>query len=313
MDLNKAVLYGQLVKAAYDVPTMDLSNRAGTTVDVVRGSSRTTFDVVASIFANDLATDKTVGPVKAVSMGLILWQAATGEGVISIRGTEGISEWVEDVKFDTKPCFFLPEAGDTEDGFTDVYRSFAVGSPSSGQSVTASLETIFGSRTVNSLTICGHSLGGALATLQGLDAAANSKFNNLTVYTYASPRTGTKQFADVYNAKVPNTFRIANTVDLVPKLPLDPYKHVQGEFKISGIQFFPPSALVEPNVVCEHIIETYVHLLCRLTGGEVLPLRPGCATPGGLKKFLGHLGMALRSVDTLIDEAHATHGRSGRS
>jgi len=29
MDLNKAILYGQLVKAAYDIPTNDLTNKAG--------------------------------------------------------------------------------------------------------------------------------------------------------------------------------------------------------------------------------------------------------------------------------------------
>src|ERR1700747_2149290 len=118
MDLNKAILYGQLVKAAYDVPTNDLGNRAGKTVEAGLGANKTTYEVMASIYANDLATDKTQpGTVKTVSMGLILWQANTGEAVIAIRGTVGIPEWVQDAKFGTKPCFFLPEAGATEDGF----------------------------------------------------------------------------------------------------------------------------------------------------------------------------------------------------
>src|SRR5437879_6687304 len=167
MDLNKAILYGQLVNEAYKIPTSDLGNRAGTTVTAERGPNKTTFEVVASIYANDLATDasKRRGPTTGrVSIGLLLWQADTGEAVIAIRGTEGIPEWVQDAKFGTEACFFLPEAGQTEDGFTDMYKSFAVSSPT-GQSVTKSLGTIFGSRKVNSLTVCGHSMGGALATL----------------------------------------------------------------------------------------------------------------------------------------------------
>src|SRR6266852_6236941 len=303
MDLNKAILYGQLVNAAYDVLPSDLNNRAGTTVSAGLGPNKTTFEVITSIYANDLATDATKpGTTKTVSIGLLLWQANTGEAVIAIRGTEGIPEWVQDAQFGTQACFFLPEAGETEDGFTDVYRSFAVGA-TNGPSVTAALATIFGTRQVNSLTICGHSLGGALATLQALDVAANSKFKNPTVYTYASPRTGDELFASTYDSKVPNTFRIVNTADLVPKLPLPPpYEHVHGEYKLSALKFFPPAVLVEPNPLCEHVLETYLHLLSMRAGGEVLPLRPGCATPGGLAKFAKHLGMEFGDVKKLLKE-----------
>ena len=37
MDLNKSILYGQLVNEAYKVPTADLTNRAGTTVTAEHG------------------------------------------------------------------------------------------------------------------------------------------------------------------------------------------------------------------------------------------------------------------------------------
>src|SRR5712691_4975771 len=152
MDLNKAILYGQLVKAAYDIPTTDLNNKASETRDAGLGTNKTTFEIIASIYANDLATDasKKRGPVAPVSIGLLLWQASSGEAVIAVRGTEGIREWVQDAKFGTVPCKLLPGAGETEDGFTDVYNSFAVSAPG-GQPVTASLATIFGTRQVNSL------------------------------------------------------------------------------------------------------------------------------------------------------------------
>src|SRR5437899_2933503 len=303
MDLNKAILYGQLVNEAYKVPPSDLSNRAGNTVSAGLGPSKTAFEVIAAIYANDLATDATKpGTSKTVSIGLLLWQASLGEAVIAIRGTEGLLEWFQDAKIDTEKFPFLAEAGETEDGFTDVYKSIAVSAPA-GKSVTESLAIIFGSKQVNSLTICGHSLGGALATLQALDVAANSKFKNPTVYTYASPRTGDAQFASTYDSKVPSTFRIVNTADLVPKLPLPPpYEHVHGEYKLRALKFFPPAVLVEPNPLCEHVLETYLHLLCMRAGGVVLPLRPACATPGGLAKFTKHLRMEFRDVRKLLKE-----------
>jgi hypothetical protein len=316
MDLNKAILYGQLVQESYKVPTTDLKNRAGTTVTAERGPNKTTYEVISSLYANDLATDATKpGTTRPVSIGLLLWQASTGEAVLAIRGTEGLLEWFQDAKFGTTSCFFLPEAGETEDGFTGMYKSFAVSTPA-GDSVTKSLATIFGTKQVNSLTVCGHSLGGALATLQALDAAANSRFKNPTVYTYASPLTGDTQFASTYNGMVPNTFRIANRVDLVPKLPLPPpYEHVQGLYKLSAIQILPPAILVEPNPLCEHVLETYLHLLSKLAGGETLPLRPICNTPAGLAKFWNHLGIEFRSNEQLTKDIRTEAGGvlAGRS
>jgi hypothetical protein len=317
MDLNKAIRYGQLVNAAYDIPTTDLGNKAGKTVDAGLGPNKATFEVLASIYADDLATDasKKKGATGKVSIGLLLWQAATGEAVISIRGTEGLLEWFQDSKFGTEKCPFLAEGGETEDGFTDMYKSFAVGTPS-GPSVTASLATIFGTKQVNSLTVCGHSLGGALATLQALDAAAKSKFKSPTVYTYASPRTGDGQFVSTYNRMIPNTFRIANRVDVVPKLPLPPpYDHVLGLYGLTAIQILPPAILVEPNPVCEHILETYLHLLSKLAGGEVLPLRPVCDTPGGLAKLWNHVAIEFRGIEQLTKDIRSGVGGvlAGRS
>jgi len=309
MDLNKAILYGQLVNAAYDVPPSDLSNRAGQPVNAGLGANKTTFEVIASIFANDLATDKRPpGTTGTVSIGLLLWQAGTGEAVIAIRGTEGIHEWFQDANFFTTACPFLAGAGETEDGFTDMYKSFAIGG-TSGPSVTASLATIFGSKQVNSLTVCGHSLGGALATLQALDVAANSGFKNPTVYTYASPRTGNPQFASTYNGMVPNTIRIANSVDLVPMLPLPPaYEHVLGLNKLSPFTIFPPKVLVEPNPICEHVLPSYLHLLSLLAGGEVIALREGCdpATSGG--KFWQNVGMEFRNKEDLKRDFRSAKG-----
>jgi hypothetical protein len=134
--------------------------------------------------------------------------------------------------------------------------------------------------TVTSLTICGHSLGGALATLLALDAAANGPlpFDTPTVYTYASPKTGDPLFVTTYDHVVPNTTRIANRVDLVPKLPLPPlYDHVLGLFELNPVKLgVPPKVLVKFDIPCEHFMNTYLHLLSGLAGGAILPLDEQC-------------------------------------
>jgi hypothetical protein len=278
MDLNKAILYGQAVNAAYAIDPHDLTNRAGTQQQV--GS--VTYDVVSSIYANDLATDSNPARGKDfVSIGLVLQAAGAGDVVVAIRGTEGILEWVHDAQFCLVPCPFMPSAGNTEDGFTAMYVSMKTGVDSGSPTVTKFLTPASFKRPVTSVTICGHSLGGALATLLVLDVAANAIFFPIA-YTYASPRTGDPQFVRTYNHLVPDTTRIANRLDIVPNLPFPPmYDHVLGEFPLNPVKvvLFPFSVtpLLALNVVCLHILTSYLHLLSLQSGGgTVLPLQDDC-------------------------------------
>jgi len=74
--------------------------------------------------------------------------------------------------------------------------------------------------------ITGHSLGGAMASLFALDlarpcnAAQEDAPEQLPlVYTFGSPRLGNAAFRSIYNVRVPNTFRIVASRDLVPTMP----------------------------------------------------------------------------------------------
>jgi hypothetical protein len=281
MDLNTAIRFGQLVNAAYAVSPTDLTNQAGQAVTAGLSGGGTAYQVVASIYANDLATD--MNPERGnsrVSIGLILQASTTGEAVISIRGTEGITEWVQDAKFLTVPCPFLSSGGHTEDGFTAMYNSMTFTPTGNDASVTKGLPMLPWKTAVPSLTICGHSLGGALATLLALDLAANAKppFNDPTVFTYASPKTGDPSFVNTYDHVVPNTARIANRLDLVPKLPLPPlYEHVLGLSELNPVKLgIPPKMLIKFEIPCEHYLTSYLHLLSLSAGGTVLPLDAGC-------------------------------------
>jgi predicted lipase len=276
MDLNKAIEFAQLINAAYAITPADLTNSAG--METV--ANGTTYKVVTTVYANDLATDMNPDRGAAlVSIGLIFQAAGTGAVVVAIRGTEGILEWVHDAEFLQVTCPFLAGAGHTEDGFTASYNSLRTGVAADSPSVVAALATLTFPQPVGPVTICGHSLGGALATLLALDVAANSAIKDPTAYTYASPRVGDASFVSTFNQVVPNSFRIANRIDLVPKLPFPPlYDHVDTLIDLNSVQLrpLPPKFLVKLTIPCGHALDSYLYLLSLGAGGPLLPLAPDC-------------------------------------
>jgi hypothetical protein len=115
--------------------------------------------------------------------------------------------------------------------------------------------------------------------LLALDLAANTTIKNPAVYTYASPRTGDPLFVRTYNQLVKSSFRIANRLDLVPKLPFPPfYDHVLELHDLNPMQLTPPPPknLLKPTLVCEHSPNSYLHLLSVISGGPLVPLDPPC-------------------------------------
>jgi predicted lipase len=229
--------------------------------------------VVTTIYANDLATDMNPSRVDdEVSIGLICQVNKSGDVVIAIRGTEGILEWVHDAEFLQVPCPFLVGAGHTEDGFTDMYESLRTGAAPDSPTVVNALPKLTFPKPVGSVTICGHSLGGALATLLALDVAANTSFTDPAVYTYGSPRTGDSLFASTYDQVVKNSYRVTNRLDVITAVPptFVGYEHVLTPYELN------PARLVTCTVICEHSLATYLHLLSLQTGGPVLPLDPAC-------------------------------------
>eukprot|EP00884_Botryococcus_braunii_P003299 jgi/Botrbrau1/12970/Bobra.154_2s0020.4 len=79
--------------------------------------------------------------------------------------------------------------------------------------------------------VTGHSLGGALATLSAFDFATRTprgkKKPRVVMYNYGAPRVGNKVFAEAYNQEVPDSWRVVNTKDVIPRVPrLMGYSHV---------------------------------------------------------------------------------------
>src|ERR1700722_7433457 len=174
IDVMTAIKLGQLLNTTYDTQPSDLTNQAGQKISV----GGTDYTVVTTIYANDLSTD--IDPSRSddeVSIGLIC-QDQTGDVAIAIRGTEGTLEWIHDAEFLAVPCPFLTGAGHTEDGFTAMYESLRTAVAPNSPPVANALARLPFPRPVSSVTVCGHSLGGALATLLALDVAANTVYKN---------------------------------------------------------------------------------------------------------------------------------------
>ncbi|SFJ08078.1 triacylglycerol lipase [Brevibacillus centrosporus] len=133
--------------------------------------------------------------------------------VVTFRGTRTFNDNESDQDLYQVPYPFVKKAGKTHRGFTCIYQS-------------ARNEFI---REVSKLSkskrlfVAGHSLGGGIAVLAGLDIAVNTKFKNPFVYTYGSPRVADPVFATRFNQTVKNSFRIANVHDIIPTLPAKAY------------------------------------------------------------------------------------------
>uniref|UniRef100_A0A7N0T7Y3 Fungal lipase-type domain-containing protein n=1 Tax=Kalanchoe fedtschenkoi TaxID=63787 RepID=A0A7N0T7Y3_KALFE len=79
--------------------------------------------------------------------------------------------------------------------------------------------------------VTGHSLGGALATLLALELSSSQLAKrgaiSVTMYNFGSPRVGNRRFAEVYNERVKDSWRVVNHRDIIPTVPrLMGYCHV---------------------------------------------------------------------------------------
>ncbi len=236
------------------------------------------YTVFKTLYSCDLATD--IHPNRPCdegwkTMGILATNDADPTDVfIAIRGTLTIWEWIQDVKFFPKPFSNVTGSGLTEDGFTDMYQSFSL-QPSANPGVFINdLIALLPARA--NVTITGHSLGAAIATLFALDLAAHSKFP-LTVYTLASPRVGDFTFSRLFDTTVLNCFRVVNRLDIVPKTPPPLlYFHVGDESEVI------PTGQVQQTIPCEHHLTTYLNLLATEIGTQAdYPIQSDCK-PGAV-------------------------------
>ena len=222
------------------------------------------YTFLETIYGDDLVTDVDPHLGDVVTFGYLAI-SATGELVAVIRGTDTILEWLHDFSFLLVPS--PVSKGLTDDGFTAVYKSLRIGRDKASTNVKTAVSAI----PSTSVTVTGHSLGGALATLLTLDIAAKMPAS----YTFASPRVGDHIFVGEYKKLIKDSYRVANRMDLVTKLPTVlplPYEHVDDHIELK-----PALSEVSLFVPCLHHLTTYLHLVSQQNGNDSLyPIQSGC-------------------------------------
>jgi hypothetical protein len=286
-DPKAAVLYGQFVQAAYTMYHSAPKNLTPPpSPDFPPG-----YQLVAWVQMQDFLIGST-GPV---FYGFIAQNNAnTDQFVLAIRGTSNGIEWWDDANAVVKTPFKVPGCGSVGMGFARIYDTLAVVerpvgfAAAAAQSVdTEGLKAAGGfSRQVSALvgrhasnlsaraagiaptasvTVTGHSLGSALATLYAMENARTDQLVNPLLCTFASPLVGDATFASVFNGLALTSWRIVNTPDLVPKVPPSGFTHIDAP------QVYSSTGKVQSSVGCWHALSTYLSLI-----DPTLQPDPGC-------------------------------------
>ena len=291
LDKQEAVLYGKFVNGAY---AMFKGPRKGTPLqpEPDPGDIPEPYELVAWVQMSDYFVLWREEPK---FYGFIARHREQKHNfVLALRGTEGWVEWLDDFMARLVRFKQVPNAGRVENGFEAIYSTLKVvhgygaareetsakAAPPPGPTppqaqkpfgeqledladsleepaVQEQIRTAKGPRPRRSFVVTGHSLGSALATLFVI--RNKDRFDITTICTFASPRVGDTQFAQQFNQLPLTSWRIVNTQDIVPKLPLRlpffDYQHVATPYEFSS------AGVVKWGPACWHSMSTYLHWL----------------------------------------------------
>ncbi|KAI3736018.1 hypothetical protein L6452_15549 [Arctium lappa] len=267
IDLRRYLIhYGERVQANYDTFVVDRKSRyTGASkfskkqmfseVGIDKGNpikyrivkyiyaTSTSPDAPLSFILRSLVKDPWLG--QSNWMGYIAVSTERGKRLlgrrdilVSWRGTIQIAEWVENFDFplvSASKVFKQSICAQVHSGYLSIYTST---NPRSRFNKTSARDQVLSTvqqlveryrDEETSITVVGHSLGGALATLSGGDIAINGynkiksrpkKTIPVTVFAYGNPFLGNICLRELLHKKENlNILRIVNIIDYIPLLP----------------------------------------------------------------------------------------------
>lgn len=217
--------------------------------------------------------------------GFVADDRATAQRVVVFRGTLQPNEWLRNLQAGQRSYPLGREASGASArvhaGFLKIFESLEFVAGDTKTPLSAALPGLVAGKDT---AFIGHSLGGALATLAGVEAALRAPQDapRLRVVTFASPRVGDRAFAALAQS-VGRIDRVCNVVDIVPAIPASTpridYIHVGEVFRLSSFDW-PELGMVQTGrgeqIACWHSIETYGYMLspAKTTAGL-----DGCVAP----------------------------------
>lgn len=138
--------------------------------------------------------------------------AYQGDILIATRGTSTMYDWLSNLNIGVQKG---PGGTPVHAGFHEVWKSLA-----------AEIAGFVRGQNITTVHCVGHSLGGALATLNA--DHFSSLGTAVKLYTFGSPRVGDLFFSRSLSQRVgaENIYRVHHRADPVPKIPLFPFFHV---------------------------------------------------------------------------------------
>lgn len=139
--------------------------------------------------------------------------------LVVFRGTRTKEEAAYDLDWNMTACTLGGNpCGNAASGQYSFYTGKVLDEDSLSESMLAAVATF--SDTTIPIYVCGHSLGGGVATLAALDIVQNNAYRSALpiMYTYGGLHVGDATFASTFAAGVQAAFRVVNLADFVPQL-----------------------------------------------------------------------------------------------
>jgi len=211
------------------------------------------YDVLAQIY------DKTT----TCGLNVLSRSDRNDKLVVCFKGSVYAQDWFRDFwawKLDWPYAKTTPDMSKVKihAGFKDEYSSVRV--PMLGE-----LSDIIARRgKPQHVTVCGHSLVGALASIAALDIHESFDAQNAitSLYSFASPRAYNDDGAASFMAKMEYALRASYANDIVPQVPTINYKHVgkpvhvKQDMSVEFADFNKFALLCTP---LDHFVENYVN------------------------------------------------------
>jgi hypothetical protein len=154
--------------------------------------------------------------------------ATKGKSIYVVwRGSESKKDFQNDASIDKVP--FLNDGEKVHIGFKYCWESVL---GDTYNAIDTALENLQGE--TKDIVVCGHSLGGAIATLYAHSIKKHYADYNIKSVTIGSPRVGNKTFKENYDSNDIDTFRVVHNNDLVTHTPYIKFYHVNYQLRLDN-------------------------------------------------------------------------------